>query len=601
MPLSPQRRHQLELETALRRKEALRCYVPMPHVMPFHLSRKKERVVKGGKRSGKTVAVTMEFASQVTGIPIHDVNGNELPPKWAISTPESPRRYWVIGYDSRHIGETLYGKLFLPGLFKIIFDPVLNKWRPFNDADPADLARSKEAELAGPAIPDWMIDHKTWVWENKAENYFKSVKLINGAAIHAYISTTPHSKQGDSVDGIWIDEDIQRASHLREYQDRLTVGDGFFLWSAWPHGENAALVGLLQRATEEEANYAEAVKLKAPDQPDPTPPKIEVFKLKMTDNTFISDEGKENSLARMGSTEQQLRRNEGELLRDQLMVYDFMPSLHLLQAKDPKDIPPDCRELKEILSGIVFKNAWSLPHDWTRYLSIDPSHARTAIHIGTVPPEDWEGVRFGRMVIIERELVMRRALAKDIALAVKDMIGTWRIEAMIMDQNYGRQTQAGREDNTAEFFAKEFQAAQIYAHIGGTGLFLPGCNEPSRRRTEVRKFMRVNAYGVPGFFMLDAKTELTKKEFGTYVKKTIDDEEGEPQALDEPANPRIHDCMASIEYLLAYIAERYELGTAHVLPEEYVAQGSAAYQFFQKHVQPSQGKPYTHLGPGNAA
>jgi hypothetical protein len=580
-------------ETAARRKEALRVYRPMPHQMPFHLSPAKERVVRGGKRSGKTCCAAMEFASIVTGIPMLDPDGNPLPMKHRISTPDDPLLFWVIGYDSRHIGETLYHKLFMPGLFRIILDENTGEWRPFNEADPRDTGRMAKSEPVGPAIPRRMIKEDSWVWENKAENYFKSVELTNGARIHAYISSNLHPKQGDAVHGIFIDEDIQRAGHLKEWQDRITSTNGWLFWSAWPHGANPALIGLLQRAKAEVDDRTEMAKLR-PDVVLP-PPKIEAFKLKMTDNEYISEEGKENALARMGSDDEQARRNEGETLMDQLVMYDFMPSIHLVK---PQEHAPDEDHTKAVIENILHKRG-ELPHEWTRYLSIDPSNTRTAIHVGTVPPPQWNKFTFGNLIIVERELVLRKMLADDIAKKVLEMIGTWRLEAMVMDQNAGRQTHAGRGDSTAEFFSEAFMKVGIEARTGKS-TFIPGCNVPTDRYAAVRSLLRVNAFGAASLLFVDNKTVHTQKEFLSYTKKTSDID-GDQHIFDEPENPRIHDCMASLEYLVTYLTERFKLGNAYVAPTAYVSQGSAAYQFFQKYVKPQQDEAYTHLGPGKAA
>lgn len=581
MPNLSPRQQQVFIEAANRRKEALQVYKPQVQQIPFHTSTANERVVRGGKRSGKTVCAAMEFASLVTGIPMLGADGVPMPLKHRISQPTDPLLFWVIGYDSRHIGETIFHKLFKPGLFRIIQDEVTNQWRVFNEVDPRDRVRFAESEPVGPAIPPRMVKEESWVWENKNENYFKSVELTNGARIHAYISSTLHPKQGDAVMGIWIDEDIQRAAHLKEWQDRLTTLNGWLIWSAWPHGANPALVGMLQRAKEEL-------------EEKPERPTIEAFKLVMTDNEYISEEGKENAIARMGSDDEIARRNEGELLMDQLVMYDFMPAIHLVNPIDHAK-PQDAKQVIEQIIG----RYGELPADWTRYLSIDPSNTRTAVLVGTVPPPEWLGCRFGDLLVIERELVGRRMLAIDLARAVAQMIGFWRLEAMVMDQNAGRQTHAGRGETTSQLYEEAFATVGIEAHVGKSS-FIPGCNEPQKRYALVRNRMRVSPFGTAQLLFVENKTVYTQREFLSYTKKTTD-VDGELQIFDEPANPRVHDCMAGLEYLVAYVDERFRLGNAFVAPSSYVNQGSPAYQYFMQNIKPQQTETYTHLGPGSKA
>lgn len=545
--------------------------------------------------SGKTIASACEFASLVTGQPLIGIDGQPMPMKHRVSTPDDPLLYWIIGYDSRHIGETIYHKLFMPGLFRIIRDEVTGEWRPFNEIDPRDAGRFKESEPVGPAIPERLIKDKSWVWENKNANYFESVELTNGARIHAYISSTLHPKQGDAVMGIWIDEDIQRAAHLKEWQDRLTTLNGWLLWSAWPHGANPALIGLLQRAKEEIDDRAESKALH-PELQLP-PPKIEAFKLVMTDNAYISSESKENSLARMGTEDEIARRNEGELLMDQLVMYDFMPHVHLVNSVEK----PQTNSPRDIIQRMLWKNG-RLPDCWTRYLSIDPSHTRTGVHFAAVPPHEWEGERLGDLIIVETEIVARKRSAGDLAWDVRQIVEGLLLEAMVMDQNAGRQTHSGRDESTTQLYSAAFAAAGIEARTGKS-TFIPGCNEPNLRYAHVRSWLKPNAFGHSRLLFVENKTVFTQREFITYTKKSTDID-GDLVIFDEPAHPKKHDMMASLEYLIAYLQTRFDAGDAYVAPSQFQPQGSPAYRQFREMSQKKaqdQGGAYTHLGPGAAA
>lgn len=511
-----------ELET--REKEALRCYRPSSQQEGFHRSAAKEIVVRGGKRSGKSTSTVIEFASRILGIPIIGADGNPIPQKFPPSRKNDPGRYWVIGFDIKHIGQTIHRLLFEPGLFRVIRDEQTGKWRTFNPADPKDAARHAESEPAGPVIPERFIVPNSWSWENKAAGVFESVTLTNGAQIFAFPSSARNPKQGDSVDGLWIDEDILNASHIKEWQDRLTDRGGWFLWSAWPHTKNYALVQMIDRAEEVEGDEQ---------------PRIQQFQFVMTKNPHISAENKDAALARMGDDEEIASRDRGELNLNKWAMYDFTEGVHVVRAAEKIDEQP--RDRRHLISLILGREG-RMPLNWTRYLAIDPSHTRTAVIIGAVPPPDCEGVRLGPMVVIEDELILQRMTAAEIAKRIRDRVGHLRFEAFIIDRNAGRQTHAGREDSTMQHFAKEFAAAGLESRITKSS-FVPGCNDPPMRYRAVRKYLSEAGDGQAKLFLVEQKTWATQKEFHTYRKKQLD-VGGEETILDEPANPRKHDAMA---------------------------------------------------------
>jgi hypothetical protein len=74
----------------------------------------------------------------------------------------------------------------------------------------------------------------------------------------------------------------------------------------------------------------------------------------------------------------------------------------------------------------------------------------------------------------------------------------------------------------------------------------------------------------------------TRKEFSKYRKKTEMRGEGVDSVLDEPANPRLFDAMASVEYFAAFIEQQFIMGQAYVDPSQYASRGSEAYLKAQK-------------------
>jgi hypothetical protein len=432
------------------------------------------------------------------------------------------------------------------------------------------MARVKESKLSEPLIPERMLDggfNDAFEWEDKKANQFNSCHLKNGATIYAYPSSARNPKQGDAVSGIWIDEDIQFPGHLREWQDRLTDEVGWFMWSVWPHMKNEALLDLINRAEmEEELEQRQ----------------IERFQLIMTDNPYLSEKGKRESLGRMDSEEEIARRNRGELLTDALSMYQFSPAIHQIQRPLKGQLTHYQMPKPHKLLRDIWLETGGLPRSWTRYLSIDPSNTRTACHSWVVPPKEYDGIYLGNVAIAEWEMVVRRMSATVLARTLAERMGSYNYEAFIMDQQAGRQTHAGRDDNTFEVYGAAFRKEKLVSRTTGYS-FLPGCNVRSTRFRAVRDLLTLQPENaLPGMLFVEERCVETKREFGKYRKKTESRGEGVDAVLDEPSNPRLFDAMASVEYFAAHIDQMFLVGQAYVDPSNYATRGSAALKRARK-------------------
>lgn len=564
--------------------EVLSVYRPTVQQEPFHQCDAREIILRGGKRSGKSTAAAVAFASRVMGQSIIGLDGKHIPLHYQVSKPDDPKTYWIIGWAVDHIGQTLYRLLFEPGQrgrLRIIKN-AQQQWEMFNRNNPDHAARAKESRLAPPLIPPRMIVPKSWSFESRAGNVFEKVELVNGATIYAFPSSSQHPKQGDAVAGIWIDEDIQHADHLEEWQDRLTDEDGWLIWSVWPHVANHALIAMLDRADSAE------------DDPKAN---IRQFQLRMTQNPYFTEEAKERSLERMGDDDSIARRDAGELLWESMMMYDFAPAMHVIKSKKAEGRP---RDAYEYLADLLETKA-VLPQSWTRYMAIDPSHTRTAVLVGVVPPPDGE-IAMGNRLIIESEYIGKRQSADELAQALAGLYSGLHFEAFVMDQNAGRQTAAGRSSGDTNFsvYSRAFQKAGLRSRITEHG-FIPGCNQTQKRYQLVRELMLPQHDGWPGLLLVERKTWTTRDEFHTYRKKHQKIAGEKEIMLDEPANPRKHDAMAALEYLVAYLAPFLQQGTAYVPPEHRSAGGSGAYRAAMAMRQRLGESEYVHLGPGVAA
>ena len=558
--------HEIQNEVDRRSRESIRIYRPYGDQIQVHTSEAKELVVRGGKRSGKTVSVSQEIGSRITGIPILDSDGNPIPPRWPVPAPDYPRTYWFIGYDLNHIGQTIHRIMFQQGMggqFRCIKDETTGLWRAWNRADPSDVKRIKESRLTEPTIPPRMIIEDSWQWEDKRGNHFKSVMLTNGARIFAFPSTGIHPKMGDSVSGIWIDEDIAYPEHLKEWQDRLTDENGWFIWSVWPHMKNPALLGLIERA--ELATLQEK-------------PKIQSVQLIMSQNPYIPQEGKEAALERMGSEEEIARRDRGDVNMDSYSMYSFDAKIHCIKRKaEIAAFEPERSHVYELIRRI-YERRGNVPSDWTRYLVIDPSHTRTGVQSWCVPPQILDDIFVGNLMLCEWELVCKRMTAEDIAKSIANSAGTNQYEAFIIDNRAGRQTHAGRDSNTRTFFSMAFREAGLASRLTNAD-FIPGCDVPPTRYRAVRNLMEVvPGVGVPSLMLIDERCPQTKKEFTKYLKKRISTGTDSDSVMDEPANPRLYDLMACTEYAAAHLERLFIQGSAYVEPTVYKGKGSYAYR-----------------------
>lgn len=578
-----------EIAKRQRLTEGLAIYRPSEKQLAFHRSKAREKLVRGGKQSGKSMCAAAEVASRCTGIPIIGPNGKPIKTHWPVSTPRRPLTVWVIGWAEKHIGQTIHRLLFQPGMknaFRYIRDRETEDYRAFNYGDPDDVARIDESGLCGPLIPERMIE--SWAWDSRATNVFEACHLTNGCSIYAFPSSSRTAKMGESVDLIWIDEDIQNPDHYAEWQDRLGLRGGTIIWSVWPQMRNGALLEMLNRA-EEQAELP------------PSKRDVEAVQLISSENPWIPEEERQRGLRRMGDEDTIARRDRGELLMDEYAMYDFTPASHLLVKTAESQLPDNPQSPLEILTDL-YSRTGTFPKEWTRYLSVDPSHTRTAVLSFVVTPKTWnvggKELPIGSRVIVEWEAVAKKALADDLARGLIPLMKGNTYEAFIMDQNKGRQTNAGERRNTFQVYSEAFESIGIQSRLTRYG-FLPGCNKPDQRYGCVRELMATRLFDLPLLMLCDQHTPATRKEFGTYNKKELRTIQG-TTILDEPANPRKHDCMAALEYGVTYLRPLLEAGTAFRVDATQVS----SYPDWVREIQDmnKNQKRSIHLGPGlNAA
>ncbi len=345
----------------------------------------------------------MEFARAVTG---QDPFGKY---------PRSGRAI-VVGKDEKHCGEVLYRKLFKPGAFKVIRDPVTRQWRTYNPE--LDYARRKERRNAPPLIPRRFYSDKDIAWSKKREEIPRKVVIRAGRPDEwevYFFSSLGEAPQGWDIDICWFDEEIEHPTWYPEMAARLVdrsewdseqgrwIG-GKFVWSATPQAGTIKLFQISQRAGDERGN----------DHPKVTEHTATLF-----DNDYLSSKSKQAFLEKLGDNEDEVRvRIYGEFALLGMRVYsEFAPK------------------------GVHGCEPFTVPEDWCRYISIDPGRQVCAVLFGAVaPPHDHE--HKGRIYIYD-ELYIKRCDADTFAerLAAK-MLHT-PIQEAIIDHRAGRMTEMG--------------------------------------------------------------------------------------------------------------------------------------------------------------
>ena len=497
-----------------RKTDALRMFRPMEQQVPFFISCAQERVLRGGNRSGKTMCAAIEFASAVTGIPVCDVFGNVMPFKWPRNKPLNT---WVIGYDQNHIGKTMYRYLFMPGAFSIIRDEASGEWRAFNPI--TDEHRRSECRQAPPLIPSRLIDPKGWAWEDKANRVFSVCRLKNGTEIRAF-SSKGHAAMGDSVDLIWIDEDIEHPEHVREWEMRLPSVNGRLIWSAFPLSKNDALRDLHERAERE----------KHMDNPV-----VSETVIKFQDNAYISEQ--QVQARKDGMSEEEWKaRNDGEFSSESILMF---PSFHI----DTHGVPQRDERFDDEVDRLLRQTNGVPPADWTRYLIVDPGHTLAAVMFAAVAPPD----KFGELYYVYDELYLRLKSAEDMAKAVRLKTTDVGYEAFIMDYRAGRQTPMGYSSTIMENYSKAFAAEGLKSRLTNSS-FIWGSDDIENGNDCVRSWLRIQANGKPRL-RIARHLEAMKFEFARYRKQVVGNLVKEKQV------DRDNHLMSCLRYFSAYQPE----------------------------------------------
>ena len=483
----------VQAELSGRRLEALRLYEPMPHQDEFHKCMASERIVLGGNRGGKTLAVAVEAARAATG---QDPYGKY---------PKEGGNLAIVGRNWPHIGLVIYPILLKAGAFRIIKDQDTGLWRSIRAGD--DKSKSKPAP---PLIPPRLIKDVSWVLKNAG--YLNKLELTNGWTVWCF-SSEGEPPQGYQADLIWIDEDVTNENFVGESQARLADRKGRFVWSAMPHSKNDALIGLCERADRAVEEGQEN-------------PIIKKFTFRFLDNNFIDQEEKRKNIERwsaLGVDEVRMRA-EGEFTTESTLMYPtFNLSVHLLRREEL----PESR----------------VPSDWTRFVAIDPGHAVMATLFGAVPPDE-------RFLLIYDELYIRNCNALIWGDQFYDRAKDQSIYAAIMDMHGGLLRDLGSGRLPHELYSEELKKRN-YRFLVSNHHFTPGSDDIPARTALVRQMLHIRGDGSTKLKFLDGACPNLMREIRRYRKKTTS-VNGQVYVTDEPQSRGEVHAIQSVEYLCAY-------------------------------------------------
>jgi len=482
---------QVQAEIAGRRIEALKLYEPMPHQDEFHRCMASERIVLGGNRGGKTLAVAVEAARAATGC---DPYGKY---------PTEGGNLAIVGRNWPHIGLVVYPILLKAGAFKIIKDEKTGQWRSIRPGD--DKSKSKPAP---PLIPPRLVKDVSWVLKNAG--YLNKVELTNGWTIWCF-SSEGEPPQGYQADLIWIDEDVNNENFVGESQARLADRKGRFVWSAMPHSKNDALIGLCERA---DRAIEEGVEN----------PIIKKFTFRFLDNNFIDTEEKQKNIERwsaLGADELRMRA-EGEFTTESTLMYpSFTPAVHMVKREEMPEVP----------------------EDWTRYVAIDPGHAVMASIFAAVPPDESH-------LLIYDELYIRNCNALIWGEEFEKKINNQKFRAFILDMHGGTLRDLGSGRLPCDLYTEELRKRKIRSAATGYS-FIPGSDDIPARTSLVRQMLHIRGDGSVKLKFLEGACPNLIREIKRYRKKTTT-VNGQTYVTDAPyTRGDVHACQC-LEYMCAY-------------------------------------------------
>jgi hypothetical protein len=421
--------------------------------------------------SGKSTSAAVKFAAAALDMPVTLSDGTEVHCRRPHQRGKT-LTMWCIGFDEKHIGQTLHRLLFKPGLFKTAYDPDTKKLRAWNyDHDDPEKVKQRESP---PLIPKRYI--KKMNMKKAGDKVFSSVEVIDPATgnilaeIFAY-GSKGDPKQGDPVDIIWVDEQLMVDGYIDELKPRLVDRKGFLFWSSWPNADSEQLDQMVEFCKREESSET---------------PEAKMFTIAMSANKALDKASVKTWLSACSSPEEAMARDQGLFVGDQYRVYPQFDSKkqNFLAIVDDLNI-------EDKLSAKLRETNGEPPADWTRELILDPGTNHPAVLLCAVPPKE-----FGEYMVVYREVYPGRADPWELASRTKAVAGSFVFNRFIGDRRAGRQQTMGMMEGYKVFdgYAEAFAQFGLKCTRTGTS-FLPACDNPGSRMVALNSWMQVNNFG----------------------------------------------------------------------------------------------------------
>ncbi len=499
-----------------RNRMAINVFRPQPHQDEIFIGRPKELLILGGNRSGKSTCASVMFAAMALDMPVTLSDGVT---KIDMRLPHEKGEcliMWLVGFDQKHIGQSLHRMLFRAGLFKVIYDKQTKKlraWQPWKDEDKElrDIARPSP-----PLIPTRCIVPGSWSWENRSNREFIRVQVKNPmtgkptADIFAY-SSKAEPKAGDPVSCIYIDEAIAHEEHFPEWQARLLDKSGRLFWASWPSVSNEALQKLSERC-QESAEKGNGL--------------FKEVRLTMSGNATLPKDDVDAFLQSCATDEDRMARDLGLFVTEQLRSYPlFDQGVHSALVSGSRK--PDR------LSQAIDENGGKPPHDWTRYLILDPGTQHPAVLLVAVPPPE-----FGDYIVPYEEIYPGRADPWQLAKIVRQKTIGQAFHRFIVDFRAARQTTLGMkmEMTVYDAYADAFEAEGLKCYMTGSR-FEMGSDDVGGRIAIVRKWLHNDDKGFPKLRIvthkcLDLCKQMKKVKKAVANKEESDERHAKGQTID---------------------------------------------------------------------
>ena len=394
--------------------------------------------------SGKTNGGAVETARILCGCDPYD------------KAPKKDGKALIVGLDGDHLA-MMWAKCAHPGAFSMIRDEHTKLWRAVRvdpedplHLDPYDEAYREKWKDAPPFFPARMI--RNIAWEEKRKGIPRRVTFQNGWN-SLWRSSKGDSPQGDHLNWVWIDEQIENEDFFEEGRRGIVTTKETrrhkprMIWTATPQNLNPQLSDLREAADQGKRHVA-------------------AFKLLIVDNPYIPDEAKQAFFDGLSEDEREVRWYGIPAIARQRVYPGYNPQG--IHGYDPFEIDISC---------------------WARYVAVDPGRQHCGTVFFAVDPEQ-------EHVWVYDAFDLRNSDAQGWAGEVARRQHDMQFEAFVIDQQMGKQHTPGSGINVAQQYYSAMEAAGVTpTTTGPLNGFFPGTNDVSAREESVISWLTVRGVG----------------------------------------------------------------------------------------------------------